>query len=138
MSPPYLLSQCLCYFAFSPLTTDDSSCCFSSILAFSNVTDYWTLNIWILYLSHSLTIWILLLSFFFSYFFVFLLIFVLCVWIFCQHVCLVCLVPGEARRGHWIPYGWYEPQWILVIKPMSLVRAASALNNRVIFLASFF
>jgi hypothetical protein len=57
----------------------------------------------------------------------------------CLHVCLctgVCvyLVPSEAQRGHWIPWGWNHRQlwaamWLLGIELRSSGRAANAVNH---------
>lgn len=35
---------------------------------------------------------------------------ILCVWMFCLHVC-TCLVPMGARRGHQIPWKWSSQMW---------------------------
>lgn len=45
----------------------------------------------------------------------------------------VCLIPMEARKGHWIPWNWSTeadlPMWVLRVEPSSSGRAANVLNH---------
>lgn len=62
--------------------------------------------------------------------------FILCVWIFCLHVCISVhsvydvVLRKEARRGHWDwSYTKYATMWMLGIELNSPVRVTSARNH---------